>query len=127
MKKALNTFIHFYIFRKWKIQCNGPGRPSLLKAVVATFWREYLYLGLITIFNDFFVKIFQPLLLGRLLLYFRKDSNMTHTDALYSAGGIVALAAISAVTMNQYILDSFHYGMKVRVAVCSLIYRKVCQ
>lgn len=50
---------------------------------------------------------------------------MSHEEALYYAGGIVALNGLSAIIINQFFIGGFHNGMKVRVAVCSIIYRKV--
>ncbi|KAG4077286.1 hypothetical protein HA402_009915 [Bradysia odoriphaga] len=109
---------------KWRKQVNSPGRPSLILAIVATFWREYLLLGCICIFNDIFIRLAQPFLLGRLLLYFRPNSTMPHEEAVYYAVGIVGLNALSAIVINQFFIGGFHNGMKVRVAVCSIIYRK---
>ncbi|KAJ6642101.1 ATP-binding cassette sub-family C member 4 [Pseudolycoriella hygida] len=109
---------------KWRKQINGPGRPSLILAIVATFWREYLLLGLICAINDIFIRLAQPFLLGRLLTYFRHDSNMPYEEAVYYAVGIVGLNALNAIVVNQYYMGGFHNGMKVRVAVCSVIYRK---
>lgn len=51
---------------------------------------------------------------------------MPHEEAVYYAAGIVGLNALSAIVINQFAIRGFHYGMKVRVAVCSIIYRKVC-
>lgn len=49
---------------------------------------------------------------------------MTHEEALYYAGAIVGVNALSALVINQFFIGGFHNGMKVRVAVCSIIYRK---
>lgn len=55
----------------------------------------------------------------------RNGSNVTHSDALKYASGMVILNALGAITINQLFITGYHNGMKVRVAVCSLIYRKV--
>ncbi|XP_052868167.1 ATP-binding cassette sub-family C member 4-like [Anopheles cruzii] len=110
--------------KKWFEQQAGPGRPSLVKAIFKTFWREYGVLGFITIVNDIFIRLAQPIVLGWLLMYFRKDTDVTRESAFYYAGTIVLLNALSVVTINQYVLGSFQNGMKVRIAVCSVIYRK---
>lgn len=110
--------------RNWDAQVNGPGRPSLLKAICKTFWREYTYMGFLQIMNEFVVRLGQPILLGKLLFYFRKDSDMSKEEALYYAGAMIGLTVLNVLSLNQYIFSAFHYGMKLRVACCSLIYRK---
>lgn len=40
------------------------------------------------------------------------------------ASGIVVLGALYALSLNHIYHLSFHTGMKARVSVCSLIYRK---
>ncbi|KAL9698307.1 hypothetical protein quinque_001748 [Culex quinquefasciatus] len=110
--------------KKWFAQQSGPGRPSLIKAIFKTFWWEYTVLGFIAVFNDIFIRLAQPIFLGMLLQYFRRDSNVSRESALYYAGVIVGLNALSVISINQYILGSFQNGMKVRIAVCSVIYRK---
>ncbi|RZB39027.1 multidrug resistance-associated protein [Asbolus verrucosus] len=98
--------------------------PSLLKVLVRTFWPEFLCLGVILVVMDLLVRLSQPLMLGKLLDHFRPDSTVSKTEALWYAGAIVGLNALSALLINQYIMRAFHYGMKVRTACCALIYRK---
>lgn len=40
------------------------------------------------------------------------------------AGGMIILSALNALFNNHIFQIAFHTGMKVRVSVCSLIYRK---
>ncbi|XP_055676611.1 ATP-binding cassette sub-family C member 4-like [Lutzomyia longipalpis] len=111
--------------KKWMEQLKrSKSNPSLIKAVAIAFWKEYLLLALIVIVNEAAIRLGQPLLLGRLLLYFRPNSGMTHTEALLYAGGIVGLSLLYGVTGNQFLFTSFYCGMKIRVAMCSIIYRK---
>lgn len=60
-----------FLCRNWKKQLDKPGRPSIIKAVIATFWKEYTLFGLMCGFNDIVLRLIQPLLLGELLKYFR--------------------------------------------------------
>lgn len=56
---------------------------------------------------------------------FSEDSKMPYEEAMWYASGIIILNAINTILVNQFFIIGFHNGMKVRVAVCSLIYRKV--
>lgn len=55
---------------------------------------------------------------------FSADTDTEYSDALLYATGIVVLNGLNAIALNQVYNLSYHNGMKVRVAVCSLIYRK---
>lgn len=50
---------------------------------------------------------------------------MDYVDAFIYANGILVLTAINAIVVNHFIAMGWCNGMKVRVAVCSVIYRKV--
>ncbi|KYN11185.1 Multidrug resistance-associated protein 4, partial [Trachymyrmex cornetzi] len=68
-------------------------------------------------------RIVQPLLLGQMLLYF----NTTGIDKFYAYKCVIGIILCSAVNMfvvHLYMMDMTHFGMKGRVACCSLIYRK---
>lgn len=49
---------------------------------------------------------------------------MSYDDAIWYGSMMVALAAINGIVINQFFMAAFHNGMKVRVAVCNLIYKK---
>nr|CAD7455364.1 unnamed protein product [Timema tahoe] len=66
----------------------------------------------------------QPVLLGLMLEYFKPGSNVPKEYAYYYAGGIVATTGLSMFLINQFQFNGFHIGMKLRVACCSLVYRK---
>ncbi|XP_055606094.1 ATP-binding cassette sub-family C member 4-like [Uranotaenia lowii] len=124
LKKDQSDVLGDRLEKKWFEQKSGPGRPSLIKAIFKTFWWEYAILGFITVINDIFIRLAQPIFLGMLLQYFRKDSDVTKEQAIYYSAALVLLNALSVITINQYILGSFQNGMKVRIAMCSVIYRK---
>nr|CAD7424074.1 unnamed protein product [Timema monikensis] len=59
-----------------------------------------------------------------MLEYFKPGSNVPKEYAYYYAGGIVATTGLSMFLINQFQFNAFHIGMKLRVACCSLVYRK---
>lgn len=100
-------------------------KPSLLKAVAKLFWKEFLLLGILCLMNDVIIRIVQPQLLRQFLLYFKSNSNISHSNAILFASGMVILNGLGALIINQLFMTGYHNGMKVRIAICSLIYRKV--
>ncbi|KAL6254635.1 hypothetical protein P5V15_013942 [Pogonomyrmex californicus] len=114
--------------KRWTIELENSKKwkrsPSLLKTIFRTFLWEYFLLGLIQILNEFVLRLGTPLLLGGLLRYFRKDSVELYENALWYGAGICIATGINVISGNQTIFGAFHVGAKVRVAVCSVVYRK---
>ncbi|XP_058448247.1 ATP-binding cassette sub-family C member 4-like [Malaya genurostris] len=103
---------------------NSKHKPSLVKAIFRTFRRDWILLSTITVFGEIILRIAQPILLGRLLLYFRRQSDITYEQALYYATGMVATKAASIILDNQYSSITCLTGVRTRTAVCSVLYRK---
>lgn len=117
-------FFRSQFHRNWNRRVSKSNR-SLLAAVVDTFWKDYAFLAVMCFFNDIVLRLGQQILLGNLLLYFRTVTTITYQNALVYAVGIVLLNGLCALLSNHIMFLSFHYGMKIRIAVCSLVYRKV--
>lgn len=128
LEKDRSALLGDRLEKKWKqhqIDCTKrKSKPSLLRVLVMTFWPEYLFLGILLAFMDLGLRLIQPLMLGKLLDYFKPATLTTKEEALWYAGAVVAVNAIGALMINQYIIGAFHYGMKVRAACCSVVYRK---
>lgn len=67
----------------------------------------------------------QPLCIGELMkFYIPNQTSMTKNTAYWYAAGIVVMAFAQALLGHACVFGLMHLGMKVRVACCSLIYRK---
>lgn len=51
--------------------------------------------------------------------------KINQNEAILYASGIMTTSLLVVLTMHPYFLAVLHVGMKMRVAACSLIYRKV--
>lgn len=70
-------------------------------------------------------RLLQPIFLGWLVSYFSEESRDDESSG-YIYGALVILCSIVSVwTVHPYMLSILHLGMKIRVATCSLAYRKV--
>ena len=74
------------------------------------------------------IKVIQPMLLGKLIEYFERsepiDTAAVH-EAYMCAAGISLSAMFLAVLHHLYFYHVQRAGMKIRVAMCHMIYRKV--
>lgn len=65
----------------------------------------------------------QPIFLSRLLQYYSTDS-VTKDNAYLYAGGVILCSGALVFVIHPYMMGVLHTGMKMRVACCTLIYRK---
>lgn len=114
--------------RNWRSQLrkckNKKSQPSLVKAIFRTFWKDWAMLSLITVFGEIILRIVQPIFLGRLLLYFRRQSDISYEEALYYAIAMIAAKAGSIILDNQYAMLTCLTGIRTKIAICSVLYRK---
>ncbi|XP_029980719.1 multidrug resistance-associated protein 4-like isoform X2 [Sphaeramia orbicularis] len=123
----LGEELQWYWNKELQQAAKGLRPPNLSKALVKCYWRSYLLIGLY-IFVEEVIKIIQPLLLGKLIEYF-ESCDPTNTAAPYEAytyaGGISMSTIGLAVLHHLYFYHVQRAGMKIRVAMCHMIYRKV--
>ncbi|XP_059619578.1 probable multidrug resistance-associated protein lethal(2)03659 isoform X2 [Phlebotomus argentipes] len=98
-------------------------KPSLLRAALRVFGGKIMLLGLFLAAIEFLLKVSQPLFLGGLISYYSSSNGVTRDAYLY-AGAVVLCSALSVLFMHSFMLSNLHEGMKLRVSMCSMIYRK---
>ncbi|KOB65752.1 putative ATP-dependent bile acid permease [Operophtera brumata] len=122
-------------------------KPSLWRVLFKVFGPEFVLYGLILAAMEFLIRLQQPMFLGLLLRYYSpvQELNSTssqHTylsrlfnyndakgtiawgEAVFFAFGIIFCSAVNVMVQHPFMMGLMHMGMKMRVGVCSLIYRK---
>ncbi|XP_077200008.1 ATP-binding cassette sub-family C member 4 [Paroedura picta] len=102
--------------------------PHLTKAIILCYWKSYLVLGLFTLIEET-LKIIQPVFLGNIISYFERtgstdDSSSALEYAYASAAALSVCTLVLAITHHLYFYHVQRAGMKLRVAMCHMIYRK---
>lgn len=69
-------------------------------------------------------RLTQPALIGGLVGYYVDPENNDITSAYYYAGALLLISAINVISIHSFMLSQMHLGMRIRLAVCSMIYRK---
>ncbi|XP_022166663.1 probable multidrug resistance-associated protein lethal(2)03659 isoform X3 [Myzus persicae] len=117
--------------KKWRLELalanNGKRKPSLLKALIMLFGTKIMFQGLILSSSELIFKMCQPIFIGRLLLYFNTEKGQENIDTEHAYIYATCLTICTLISMILYHLpqvNMIHYGMKLRIACCSLIYRK---
>ncbi|XP_014275661.1 probable multidrug resistance-associated protein lethal(2)03659 [Halyomorpha halys] len=97
--------------------------PSLLLVIIKMFGPRFMLYGTVLFITEVVLRVSQPLLLGGLIRYF-SSTTMSKEEAYMYAFGIIATTGLQIILSHPYLMAIMHTGMKVRVATCSLIYRK---
>ncbi|XP_021935708.1 multidrug resistance-associated protein 4-like isoform X2 [Zootermopsis nevadensis] len=98
--------------------------PSLLRVLIRCHGRYIMFLQLVLASVEFCLVLTQPLFLGGLIRYFAPTDAVTRTAAFGYAACIVGCTFLTAFVCHPHNLGVFHVGMKIRIGLCSLIYRK---
>ncbi|CAH2068967.1 unnamed protein product, partial [Iphiclides podalirius] len=61
----------------------------------------------------------------RLFSYYDKESGVLFGEAVFFAFGVVFCSTANVMVAHPFMMGVTHLGMKMRVGVCSLIYRKI--
>ncbi|XP_047408548.1 ATP-binding cassette sub-family C member 4 isoform X2 [Sciurus carolinensis] len=101
-------------------------KPSLTKAIIKCYWKSYVILGLFTLIEEG-TKVIQPIFLGKVINYF-ENYDPTDSVALHAAYGyatvLTVCTLILAILHHLYFYHVQCAGMRLRIAMCHMIYRK---
>ncbi|XP_029302439.1 multidrug resistance-associated protein 4-like isoform X1 [Cottoperca gobio] len=100
--------------------------PTLSKSIIQCYWKPYAVLGFFTLIEEV-IKVIQPVFLGKIIRYF-EDYDPANMRALYDtlgyAAGLSICALFLALLHHLYFYHVQRTGMKIRVAMCHMIYSK---
>ncbi|KAG8004595.1 Multidrug resistance-associated protein 4 [Nibea albiflora] len=100
--------------------------PSLTRALVKCYGKSYGAAGLFAFFLEV-IRVIQPLLLYKIIQYFENcdPDNQGSLHMLYVYAAAMSLSAFGVTFFqNLYYYHVQGAGMRIRVAVCHMIYRK---
>lgn len=108
------------------------GNTWLLFARLQT-WVAWHDIKLLILFFPFFffqetLKIIQPIFLGKIINYFENYDSSDELDLNFAYCYAAALSVCTLILAIMHHLYFYHVqraGMKLRVAMCHMIYRKV--
>lgn len=101
--------------------------PNLTRSLIKMFALRYFLYGLLHSIIELFLRMTQPLLIGGLLSYYNPNlSNKAHNinEAYMYAILLVSNMLVTLVMYHAIQIEILHCGMKMRIACCSLIFKK---
>ncbi|VVC32361.1 ABC transporter type 1, transmembrane domain,ABC transporter-like,P-loop containing nucleoside triphosphate [Cinara cedri] len=116
--------------KRWRIELVNANRsnrePSLLRVICKMFGFMLVKSGLIQMFVEVVLRVFQPILIGGLLTYFTSSgSNTTNIrDAYLYATGLLVNMLLNILLFHNSQIEMMQIGMMLRIACCSVIFKK---
>ncbi|RZC40830.1 uncharacterized protein BDFB_005146, partial [Asbolus verrucosus] len=95
------------------------------QAVWACYGKTFVILGLMLLVTKLVTTIWSPEAFSKLISYFSPgQKEITKQNAIYYASVVIGLNVINLFFYHNYMLALTELGIKVRTAICSLLYRK---
>ncbi|TNN61497.1 Multidrug resistance-associated protein 4 [Liparis tanakae] len=124
--ETLGEELHRFWDREVRRATKELRKPKLSRVLIKCYGRSYAAAGAFTFALEA-IKVMQPLLLGKIIMYF-EHYDPDDQRSLYMVYGYAVAMSLSAFGLT--ILQHLYYyrvqrlGMKIRVAMCHVIYRK---
>ncbi|KAK9869560.1 hypothetical protein WA026_003313 [Henosepilachna vigintioctopunctata] len=101
------------------------GTAALITVIFKMFWFELIIAALLLAVAQIVLRLIEPILLGRLLKYFKSENSISEEEALSYGFYIVGVIGTRIIFYSQYKMCTYKTALRLRVACCTLIYRKL--
>lgn len=98
--------------------------PSLMRAGLKTFGWPIMFRGTLLLIFELAFRVTVPLLLGKIIRYYANPEGGDRTEAYIYAVAIIVCNFFSVLSNHLLMLSNISLGLKIRIAACSIIYRK---
>lgn len=99
-------------------------KPSLMSAGLRVFGYDIMRLGCVLLIVQMLFQVTTPIFLGQIVRYYANPEKSSITEAYWYSGAIIACSFFSVLAQHSLMLSNLACGMKIRIAACSMIYRK---
>lgn len=99
-------------------------KPSLMKAGLSIFGWPIMLRGTLLLIFELAFRVTVPLMLGQIIKYYADPGNNDRSEAYMYAVGIIVCNFFSVLSNHLIMLSNLSLGLEMRIAACSLIYRK---
>lgn len=99
-------------------------KPSLMSAGLKVFGFDIIFLGTLLLIFEMLFKVTVPIFLGGIVRYYANPERSNISEAYLYSAGIIACSFFSVLSQHSLMLSNLTCGMKIRIAACSMIYRK---
>ncbi|KAM8706128.1 hypothetical protein ACLKA7_010417 [Drosophila subpalustris] len=97
--------------------------PRLGRVLLRVFGLHLFVTGVLLGSKELLTRVTQPICLFGIMVYFTgTDTDLT--KAYIYAAGLIAAAVLTVISGHPCMLGIQHLAMKMRVALCSMVYRK---
>ncbi|KAG5669864.1 hypothetical protein PVAND_000155 [Polypedilum vanderplanki] len=109
----------------WKSELSNGGN-SLWRVIRKVYGLRVAFCGLTFSIVDTIFRLLQPQFLGAFISFFvPNQTSVSTSQAIYFAAGTISCSLIPVLVFHPFFLYTLNIGQRIRIACCSLLYKKV--